>query len=65
MFKYINILELDRVKLLKSIKGFLVSSDIVLETETEKLESRVLKALSKAYTSFSTLLSDSKTSVNI
>ena len=50
---------------MKGVEGFLVSSDIVLETETEELESRVLNTLLKAYTSFSTLLSDSKTSVSI
>ena len=57
--------ELSKVKLLKSVKEFLVSFDIVLKTETKELESKVLKALLKVYTSFSTLLSDSKTSVNI
>ena len=50
---------------MRSVEGFPVSSDIVLEIELEELKSRVLNALLKVSASFSTLLSKSETSVNI
>ena len=65
MFKCINVFGLDWVKLVKSVKGFLVSSNIVLKIELEELKSEVLNTLSKVFASSSTLLSKSKASVNI
>ena len=50
---------------MRGVKGFLVSSDIVLKIELKELKFRVLNTLSKVFTSFSTLLSKSETSVNI
>ena len=50
---------------MKSVRGFPVSSDIVLKIGPEELKSEVLNTLSKASASSSTLLSRSETSVNI
>ena len=50
---------------MRGARGFPVGSDIVLEIEPEELKSRVLKALSKASASSSTLLSKSEARVNI
>ena len=50
---------------MRSVRGFPVGSDIVLKIEPEELKSRVLNTLLKVSASFSTLLSKSKTSVNI
>ena len=65
MFRYINTLRIGWVELIKSVRGFLVSSDIVLKIGLEKLKSGVLNTLSKVSTSFSTLLFKSEASVNI
>ena len=65
MSKCVNVFKRGWVKLIKSIERFSVSSDIVLKIEPEKLKSRVLNTLSKVSVNFSTLLSKSKTSVNI
>ena len=65
MSRYINTLRMSWVRLIRGVRGFLVSSDIVLKIELEELKSRVLNTLSKVFTSFSTLLSKSETSVNI
>ena len=50
---------------MRGIRGFPVSSDIVLKIGPEELKSRVLNALSKVFASSSTLLSKSEASVNI
>ena len=50
---------------MRGVKGFPVSSDIVLKIGPEELKSGVLNALSKVSASSSTLLSRSETSVNI
>ena len=50
---------------MRSVEGFLVSFDIVLEIGPEELKSGVLNALSKVSASSSTLLSRSEASVNI
>ena len=50
---------------MRSVKGFPISSDIVLEIGPEELKSRVLNTLSKVFASSSTLLSKSEASVNI
>ena len=51
--------------MIRSVRGFLVSSDIVLEIESEELKSRVLNTLSKVFASSKTLLSKSEASVTI
>ena len=50
---------------MRGVRGFPVSSDIVLEIRPEELKSGVLNTLSKVSASSSTLLSKSETSVNI
>ena len=50
---------------MRSVEGFPVGSDIVLEIGPEELKSEVLNTLSKVFTSSSTLLSKSEASVNI
>ena len=50
---------------MRGVRGFSVSSDIVLKIGLEELKSGVLNALSKVSASSSTLLSKSETSVNI
>ena len=65
MSRCVSTLEIDWAGLIKSIEGFLVSSDIVLEIELEELKSEVLNALLKVFASSSTLLSKSEASVNI
>ena len=65
MFKCVDTLGISWVKLIKGVREFFISSDIVLKIELEELKSRVLNTLSKVFTSSSTLLSKSKTSVNI
>ena len=50
---------------MRSVEGFPVSSNIVLEIRLEELKSGVLNALSKVSTSSSTLLSRFEASVNI
>ena len=65
MFKCINTLRIVWAELIRGVRGFSVSSDIVLKIRLKELKSRVLNTLSKVSTSFSTLLSKSKTSVNI
>ena len=65
MSKYINTLGISWVELIRSVREFPVSSDIVLKIRLEELKSRVLNTLSKVFASFSTLLSKSETSVNI
>ena len=50
---------------MRGVRGFPVSSNIVLEIGPEELKSGVLNTLSKVSASSSTLLSKSKTSVNI
>ena len=65
MSKYINTLGIGWAKLIRGVRGFLVSSDIVLKIELKELKSRVLNTLLKVSASFSTLLSKSETSVNI
>ena len=65
MFKCVNTLRISWAELIKSVKGFLVSSNIVLEIRLEELKSRVLNTLSKVSVSSSTLLSKSEASVNI
>ena len=51
--------------MIESVRGFLVSSNIVLEIGPEELKSGVLNTLSKVSASSSTLLSKSEASVNI
>ena len=65
MSKCVNTLRIDWVELIRSVKKFLISSDIVLKIELKKLKSKVLNTLSKASANSSTLLFKSKTSVNI
>ena len=50
---------------MRGVRGFSVSSDIVLKIGLEELKSGVLNTLSKVSASSSTLLSKSETSVNI
>ena len=50
---------------MRGVRGFLVSSNIVLEIRPEELKSGVLNALLKVSASSSTLLSRSEASVNI
>ena len=50
---------------MRSVEGFLVSSDIVLKNGPEELKSGVLNTLSKVSVSSSTSLSKSEASVNI
>ena len=65
MFKYINTLGISWVELIKSVKEFPVSSDIVLKIELKELKFKVLNTLLKVFTNFSTLLSKTKASINI
>ena len=65
MSKCVNTLEISWVKLIRGVREFLISSNIVLKIESEELKSRVLNTLSKVSASSSTLLSKSETSVNI
>ena len=51
--------------MIEGVRGFLVSSDIVLKIRPEELKSRVLNALLKVSASSNTLLSKSEASVNI
>ena len=65
MSRCVNTLRISWAELIRGVKEFPVSSDIVLEIEPEELKSRVLNTLSKVSASSSTLLSKSETSVNI
>ena len=65
MSRCVSTLGIGWAGLMRSVGGFLVSSDIVLKIRLEELKSEVLNTLSKVSASFSTLLSRFKTSVNI